>query len=418
MRTILLTILIVAICQSAQGQNLLTLYKGGQVILEEDKSYGTLNNWKEIFFDIDYGREKNSDGKNRDIAIAPDGTVFMSHRSRHSISIYDKNGRYVKDFGRKGGKESDFVYMPFVAGVLNGKYIVTYAVDGRMLFFDLGGNWIKTYPLQYMPMEAAMLRDGKFALLGHTSWATKTRTLISIKDFQTGTEKIVWDHFVDRPEVTKSTSSGQIATGSASPAEQQVYVRPRIMADKEGNLVIVLPGNGEVKTFSPEGKLLKSFTLDTGERMRITQQDREDYSNRLKESASFSEKKMNETTDPFIKEKYRRTAEQTRELAVKYLDAEQYPGYLPALSQAMLDSDGNLLIFLFTSEKDQNRFNVYAYDKDGSKICESSFFSPDYNLDFSSTKFIFHDGAVIGVQFLKDRDSQVPLRLVRYKLKN
>ena len=158
MRTILLTILIVAICQSAQGQNLLTLYKGGQVILEEDKSYGTLNNWKEIFFDIDYGREKNSDGKNRDIAIAPDGTVFMSHRSRHSISIYDKNGRYVKDFGRKGGKESDFVYMPFVAGVLNGKYIVTYAVDGRMLFFDLGGNWIKTYPLQYMPMEAAIDR--------------------------------------------------------------------------------------------------------------------------------------------------------------------------------------------------------------------------------------------------------------------
>ena len=418
MRTILLTILIMAVCHSAKGQNLLSLYKGGQVILEEDKSYGAVNNWKEVFFDIDYGWERHSDGKNRDIAIAPDGTVFMSHRSRHSISIYDRNGNYVKDFGRKGGKESDFVYMPFVAGVLDGKYVVTYAVDGRMLFFDLAGNWVKTHPLQYMPLEAAMLRDGKFAILGHTSWATKTRTLISIKDYQTGTEKIVWDHFVDRPEVTKSTSSGQAATATASPAEQQVYVRPRIMSDRDGNLVIVLPGNGDVKTYSPDGRLLKSYKLDTGERMKITQQDREDYSKRFRESASFSEKRANETTDQAMKERYLRTAEQTRELAAKYLDAEKYPGYLPALSQAMLDSDGNLLIFLFTSEKDQNLFNVYAYDKDGGKIGESSFFSPDYNLDFSSTKFIFHAGSIIGVQFLREPDSQVPLRLVRFKLKN
>jgi len=418
MRTILLTILIMAVCHSAKGQNLMTLYKGGQVILEEDKSYGASNSWKEIFFDINYGVERHSDGKNRAIAIAPDGTVFMSHRSRHSISIYDRNGNYVKDFGRKGGKESDFVYMPFVAGVLDGKYAVTYAVDGRMLFFDLAGNWVKTHALQYMPLETAMLRDGKFAILGSAQWATKSRTLISIKDFHTGTEKIVWDRFVDRPEVTKSTSSGQAATASASPAEQQVYVRPRIMSDRDGNLVIVLPGNGEVKTYSPDGRLLKSYKLDTGERMRITQQDREDYSNKTKERAAALEKTINETTDPARKERYIGFAEQMKELAAKYLDAEQYPGYLPALSQAMFDSDGNLLIFLFTSEKDQNLFNVYAYDKDGCKIGESSFSSSEYDLDFSSTKFIFHAGSIIGVQFLKERDSQVPLRLVRFKLKN
>lgn len=418
MRTILLTILIMAICQSAMGQNLMALYKGGQVILEEDRSFGAANNWKEIFYDIDYGWERHSDGKNRAIAVAPDGTTFMSHRSRHSISIFDKNGNYVKDFGRKGSKESDFVYMPYVAGVLDGKYVVTYAVDGRMLFFDLSGDWVKTHTLQYMPLEAAMLSDGKIAILGHTSWATKSRSLIAIKDFQTGTEKIVWDRFVDRPEVAKKASTGQTATVSGSPTEQQVYVRPRIMADKDGNLVIVLPGSGDVKVFSPDGNMLKSYKLDTGERMQITKQDREDYSNQMKERATASEKAINETTDEVMKEKYRRSAEQMRDLAERYLDPAQYPGHLPALSQAMLDSDGNLLIFLFTSEKDQNRFNVYAYDRDGGKIGESSFVSPDYNLDFSSTKFIFHDGAVTGVQFLKERDSQVPLRLVRFKLKN
>jgi hypothetical protein len=418
MRTILLTILIMAVCHSVTGQNLITLYKGGQVILEEDKSFGAENNWKEVFFDIDYGWERHSDGKNRAIVIAPDGTVFMSHHSRHSISIFDRNGNYVKDFGRKGAKESDFVYMPYVAGVLDGKYLVTYAVDGRMLFFDLAGNWVKTHALQYMPVEAAMLSDGKFAILGHTAWATKSRTLIAIIDYQTGTEKIVWDRFVDRPELAKKASGNQTSIVSSIPVEQQVYVRPRIMSDKEGNLVMVLPGSAEVKTFSPDGKLLKSYTLDTGERMKITQQDREDYSKAMVERAVASEKSVLTTTDSLMKEKYRKSAIQMRDLAARYLDPALYPGHLPALSQALLDSDGNLLIFLFTSEKDQNRFNVYAYDKEGSKICESSFISPDYKLDFSSTKFVFHDGGIIGVQFLKERDPQVPLRLVRFKLKN
>jgi hypothetical protein len=163
--------------------------------------------------------------------------------------------------------------------------------------------------------------------------------------------KIVWDRFVDLTELAKKASTGQFSAVSASPSEQQVYVRPRIMADKEGNLVMVLPGNGEVKTFSPDGKLLKSYTLDTGERMQITQQDRADYSNRMKERAAASEKAINETTDQAMKERHRRTAVQMRELADIYLDPAKYPGHLPALSQAMLDSDGNLLIFLFTARR-------------------------------------------------------------------
>jgi hypothetical protein len=190
------------------------------------------------------------------------------------------------------------------------------------------------------------------------------------------------------------------------------------MSDNDGNLVVIMPGSAEMKTFSPDGKLLKSYTLDTGERMQITQKDREDYSNKMKERAAASEKSVNETTDPVMKEKYRRSAIQMRDLAEWYLDPELYPGHLPALSQAIIDSDGNLLIFKFTSERDQNRFFVYTYDSQGQKICESSFLSSDYDLDFSSSKFIFFKGDIIGIQFLKERDKEVPLRLVRFKLKN
>lgn len=421
MKTIAIVALISGLCLTAAGQEIIDIYKSGQVILEEDKSYGADNEWTDVFYDINYGVERHSDGKNKAIALAPDGTVFMSHRSRHSISIFDKDGNYLRDFGQKGGRESDFVYMPFVGGVLGGSYLCTYAVDGRMLFFDLEGNWVKTHALDYMPMETAMLGDGKFAILGHTSWATKTRTLISIKDFKTGREKIVWDHFTDRPSASAGSSqaraSGKNLKDTNKTVEQLVYRRPRIMNDKEGNLVMVLPGNGEVKVFSPAGEMTRSYKLETGELMRISDEDRQEYYDERMEALKRTEKRMKEEKDERMKERYRKSIEQMKEYLEYYLDPELNPGYLPALSQAMIDSDNNLLGFRFTSDEGQNKFFVYTFDNRGQKICESSFISEEYDLDFSSSKFVFHRGEVIAVQFLKDKERPVPLRLTKFRLK-
>lgn len=419
MKTITIVALISGLCLTAAGQDLIDIYKSGQVILEEDKSFGTANEWTDVFYDINYGVERHSDGKNKAITVAPDGTVFMSHRSRHSISIFDKDGNYLRDFGQKGGSESDFIYMPFVGGVLGGSYLCTYAVDGRMLFFDLKGNWVKTHALDYMPLETAMLADGKFAILGSTAWPTKSRTLISIKDFETGREKIVWDHFTDRLGAgsNQAGASGKNLKDTKKTVEQLVYRRPRIMNDKEGNLVMVLPGNGEVKIFSPAGGMISSYKLETGDLMRITDEDRQEYYDERMEALKRTEKRMKEEKNENLKEKYRRSIEQMKEYLEFYLNPELNPGYLPALSQAMIDSDNNLLGFRFTSDEGENKFFVYTFNSQGKKICESSFITEEYDLDFSSSKFVFHRGDVIAVQFLKNENAPVPLRLTRFIIK-
>ena len=175
MKKIIFSIALALCIYSSFGQNLTDVYKKGAVNLQEDAGFGIKNNLEELFYDIDARRDEGKDGKNKAIVVAPDGSIFMSHRSRYSISMFDKNGNFVKEFGKKGGKESDFVYMPYVAGILSGKYLATRAVDGRMLFFDLNGKWVKTLSLDYMPLENAMLGNNKFAILGHTSWENKTR---------------------------------------------------------------------------------------------------------------------------------------------------------------------------------------------------------------------------------------------------
>lgn len=419
MKKIFFSIALALCIYSSFGQNLTDVYKKGVVYLQEDAGFGIKNNLEELFYDIDASRDEGKDGRNKAIVVAPDGSIFMSHRSRHSISMFDKNGNFVKEFGKKGGRESDFVYMPYVVGILSGKYLATSAADGRMLFFDLNGKWVKTLSLDYMPLESAMLGNNKFAILGHTSWKTKTRRFVAIKDFNTGAEKIIWDNF-DGNEMKNTiqtrTPSGGINTWSL-PFSHPSYTWPKLLVTPDGNLALVFPGTGEVKIYSPEGKLLKSYLVNTGERLSITKEEREEYYNKALEQIKSMEKALL-TAKGNQKENMQQTIVQFKQQVDKYLDPAYYPEKLPEISQAMFDSDNNLLVFAFTKESGENKFMFYSYNEMGNKVGQSSFESDAYNLNFSNSKFVFYKGDVIGVQTLKDEKSKFPIRLVRFKLKN
>jgi hypothetical protein len=419
MKKMILSIALALCVFASSGQNLADVYKKAVVNLQEDAGFGIKNKPEELFFDIDARREEGKDGKNKAIVVAPDGSIFMSHRSRHSISVFDKNGNFVKEFGKKGGRDSDFVYMPYTIGILSGKYLATSAVDGRILFFDLNGNWVKTIKLDYMPMDNAMLANNKFAILGHTSWKTKNRSFVAIKDFNTNDEKIIWEQF-DGMEIKNSiqtkSPSGGINTWSL-PFSHPSFTRPKLLATPDGNLAIVFPVTGEIKIYSPEGHLLKSFMVSTGERLTITQEEREDYYNKAMEQLKAMEMKALSVKGQ-QKEKVELMITQFRQQIDKYLDPAFYPEKLPEISQAMFDSDDNLLVFAFTKESTENKFVFYSYDNLGNKAGQSSFKSDIYNLDFSNSKFVFFEGNIIAIQTLKDENSKIPIRLVRFKLKN
>ena len=419
MKKMILSIALALCVFASSGQKLAEVYKKAVVNLQEDAGFGIKNKPEELFYDVDARREDGKDGKNKAIVVAPDGSIFMSHRSRHSISVFDKNGNFVKEFGKKGGRESDFVYMPYTIGILSGKYLATSAVDGRMLFFDLNGNWVKTIKLDYMPMDNAMLANNKFAILGHTSWKTKNRSFVAIKDFNTGDEKIIWEHFEGmeiKNSIQTRTPSGGINTWSL-PFSHPSYTQPRLLTTPDGNLAIIFPATGEMKIFSPEGKLLKSFTVSTGERLTITQEEREAYYNKALEQLKSMETKAL-TVKGQQKEKVDLMITQFKQQIDKYLDPAYYPEKLPEISQAMFDSDDNLLVFAFTKESTENKFVFYSYDNLGNKAGQSSFKSDIYNLDFSNSKFVFFEGNIIAIQTLKDENSKIPIRLVRFKLKN
>lgn len=149
--------------------------------------------------------------------------------------------------------------------------------------------------------------------------------------------------------------------------------------------------------------------------MNIEELERIDYYNKALEYVKIMEKELS-TAKGTKRENLEQTISQFKQQIGKYLDPAYYPEKLPEISQAMFDSDNNLLVFAFTKESGENKFMFYSYNNLGEKIGSSSFESDKYNLNLSNSKFVFFKGDVIGVQMLKYENSKIPVRLVRFGL--
>jgi hypothetical protein len=421
--------MLIAASVTVQGQALLSaVYQNGDVSLVPDAGYGQQNDWESLFPDYGQTMVNKPVGVSKHIVVAPDGSVFMSHRTRHSISQFDKDGNFVREFGKKGGKNpADFIYMPSVEGILDGKYLYTTAVDGRMHFFALDGKWVKTITLKYLPLGTVPLKNGKIALLGYVPWkGEQSRNIISILNFNTGKEQTVHSEFEPyathktihiQPFTYRDKNGKERRSGTMTcsvPFSHPTYYRRRFATDKDGNLVIANPANGEITVFDGTGKKLRQFKTDI-QPETITAEDREAYYESAVESIKKWENETKETGCSDYQEKY---MEQYKQQVEKFRDPANYPANLPYFSEMLIDSDNNILLCRFTREAGSNRFDVFTYDSQGKHIATSSFVADGYDLKINPSVFKFYNGFVYSWLKINNVESGNPFRLVKFKVEN
>ena len=355
-------------------------------------------------------------GKRKRIVVAPDGSVFMSHKTPHEIWKFNASGNLVKKFGKQGSKPGEFVMLPSVEGVLGGKFVYTMDVHGRIQFYDLNGNFEKALKLDYMPLDSRPLANNKIAFLGHVPWADgRTRYVISIKDYNSGEEEIVWSTIRDgsKGSMEIKTSDGGMMSFSI-PNSHPSSSWPRIATSKTGQLIIADPVGGKVAEYTPEGDKLSEFDLNMSA-LPIEKEKISEYYETGKRNIKRFEERLrgaNRYNDQEIKDMVSQYTEQIEKLK----DRTQYPEHLPIFTNLLVDSDGNLLVFEYTDEKESNNFRVYSYDSKGTFLSQSSFVSDEYNLNFSPGAFVFHQGNIYNVAEQKSGTGNL-MRLVKFKLK-
>ncbi len=405
-------VILVLITIQLNGQNLISLYKNGNVKLVEDTNFGTKNDWNTLLSDYNLEQYGKETGKIKRIVVAQDGSIFMSHKSKYEIWKFDKNGNFVLKFGKKGSGKDQFPFLPTVEGILDGKYVFTSDCQGRLKFFDLNGKFIKMIQLKYMPLEIVSLSNSKLGILGYTNG----KSIVVIKDFNTETEKRI---------LTENSSTTEGSMSIELPGGDKMYFQPPysqsssekicIATAKNGNLLVAFTSTGVVTEYSKEGKVIQVFNLNIPP-LKITEEDiNKLYQTVTNGTSQFEEQLIK--MKKYSKEEIENIIKQYEKIQKSFKEKKNYPDHLPYFTSFMVDSEGNLIVFEYTKTDQSNKFRAYTFDPKGKFVCTSSFQSDTYEINFDPNSMAFHQGFVYGVVFKKQCKDKC-LRLMKFKMTN
>jgi DNA-binding beta-propeller fold protein YncE len=168
-------------------------------------------------------------------SVDSDGSLFVADGNRQQVVVYDKDGRYISEFGEKGEN-----FKPTDVLVFENKVFVASVKDRKIYIYNLSGDSL----LHKFPSS----EPGDDGYLYQPVNISSDRNNIYVSDM--GENKIK----VFSPEGKFIRSVGGYGTYPGQ------LMRPKgISVDSESNLFVVDAAFENVQIFNREGKVLMSF---------------------------------------------------------------------------------------------------------------------------------------------------------------
>jgi hypothetical protein len=375
-----------------------------QVIqLVPDETYGQGNNWDKIFdtyYDTVIGRPY---GLRKQLVLFDDGKAIISHATRNRYSLFDSNGKFLKDitlyFADKGKKPRN---LQPVEGKLGNLYFTRANNTGDIYLFDNNGLIVKELKIKYQALEMLALDDHHIAIYGGTSWTNKYRHLVSLLDTNTGKEKTLCDVFEDMNTDLKDKGYFIYTESKRNDMKGRWQI-----VKVNGKLIVSNPIDGLVRTYDFNGNKISEKLLDW-----------EPQTLSVKEQIALQSARIKDLKDDLPGETDERVLHYYNNLITFYENGIPHikePINMGWFTMAIKGHDGNILFFDDAEEAGKNTFHVYSVSK-GQSISTGSFQCEDYDLAITKKRFVCHGGYYYGVQVLKNCEG-IPLRLVRFRAK-
>ena len=374
------------------------------ITLVADETYGNGNDWDKIFdtyYDTMGGRPY---GLRKQLVVFDDGKAMVSHATRNKYSLFDSNGKFLKDitlyFSGKGKKPRN---LQPVEGKLGDLYFTRANNTGDIYLFNDKGLIVKELKIKYQALEMLALDDHHIAIIGGTSWTSKWRHFVSILDTKTGKEKTLCDAFED----TKAdiTGSGYYIYTENRRNDMQGQWQ---IAKVKDRLIVSNPTDGLVRTYDFSGNKISEKQLDWDPQILSVEKQVALQNDRIQNLKD----ELPNVTDERILPKYKELIS-LYEKGIKHIKEPINMGWF---TMAIRGNDDDILFFGDAEEAGKNSFHTYSVSK-GQSISENSFQCKDYDLAITKKRFVCHNGFYYGVQVLKDCKG-MPLRLVRFKAKS
>ncbi len=350
------------------AEDLATAYLKGRITLAPDPDFARGADWESLFPD-----------RHRLIAVAPDGSVFISNSRDHNIYKFSPEGALIKTFGKRGQGPGDMEF-PSALSFLDGAYLVVgeYISGRRISLFKLDGTFHAVYKTAGPPSSPTALRDGKIAYIGLTgAIEPKGDTFVSVN-----TNRIV----VLDTATGKERGLGLIKTSANKPRDGEV----KIARSAEGDLLVGHTIRPEIEIYGPDGGKKGAVKLDI-DRIPVTRKITETYQVKMA-----------------VTENGKRTT-------VVYPMGD----FLPYFCDLMVDAQGNILVFKMSEDPKTGPIVFQVYTPSGRFLCETELDRGGFDLAVDGSihlRLAFTPHGVYGILPLQGDELETP-RLFRVSRK-
>lgn len=372
-----------------------------EIKLVADKTYGVGNNWDKIFDSYyDTRKDGSSIGLRKHLVIYDGGKAIVSHYMKNRYSLFDANGKFLKDIVLHYADKSRKLRSIEPVGGRIGNLFYTLADNmGNIYFFDDNGLIVKELKIKYQSSEMLTLDDSHIAIYGGCVWSNKYRHLVSILNVNTGKDKIVCDAFEDYVKLLKDRDYYVVAESVRRGRAADLHI-----ATINGQLVVSTPVDGLIRFYDCNGNKVSEKKVDWQPTVLSVEEQMKMQREKIKSSKEEALQNKSEMETSFY-EKFIPLCEEGLKHITKPIDM----GYFTIAIQGVQD---NILYFLNPSESGKNLCHAYSVSE-GKTVEQCTFTSDEYDLAIVKRRFVFYNGYLYSLQELKDCEG-MPLRLVRF----
>ncbi|KAI8493517.1 hypothetical protein Bbelb_289140 [Branchiostoma belcheri] len=107
------------------------------------------------------------------VAVDKEGNIYITEQQTHNVLKYDKNGKYINCFGRKGDESSNHLKSPVGICVDSlGRIIVADNGNNRVEMFTAEGEYIANIAYITRPQFVAIGREGQLIVSSQNNYVT------------------------------------------------------------------------------------------------------------------------------------------------------------------------------------------------------------------------------------------------------
>jgi hypothetical protein len=389
MKKLVLYVLIQLVLSGLVTADLVSVYKKGTIKLIADPSYGKGTDWESLFYD-----------SYKNMVVMEDGTVFVSNNRNHNIFKFNPSGQKTAAYGQLGEGPGD-LYYPGNLSIMDGRYLVI-AEDPlrmRISIFDFSGKCVKIIKSNHSIYRPIALKNNKIAYIsistGNPTKKIKIKSTVFIKDIDSRKEFSLFSaEFVGKNFIMIDN----ITMFSIDTSPPDLFIKRTL----DGNLLVGISNTPDIRIYSPEGNLLRSFCLQI-KPVPITGE----YIKKFKESyIAYKKEGRSSRNSEWIKRIERLSF------------SDFFDPYFPLYREILVDAEGNFLVFK-SSECMGNCNEIFqVYSPEGKFICETTIDKGnfDFGIGRKFKNIVFTKKAIYGLFELKDSED-VSLRLVKVDLK-